>query len=184
MMQIIRPVCKSTVRWLSVFVISMFLVSNIFAHAIIPELVFPLENVPATLSKKDIKQLDCLARNIYYESATESWEGKIAVGQVTMNRLDDGGYGADVCAVVYQRTPYKGLIVCQFSWTCQIRGTPHLNNQWWEQSKMAAYNVYVDQYRLKELETALFFHSVTVNPRWHLRRIKQIGNHIFYGFFV
>ena len=48
------------------------------------------------------KQLECMTRNIYYEAATEPFEGKVAVAQVTMNRLEDGRFGRDVCGVVYQ----------------------------------------------------------------------------------
>jgi spore germination cell wall hydrolase CwlJ-like protein len=33
------------------------------------------------------KQLECLARNIYWESANQPFEGKVAVAQVTMNRV-------------------------------------------------------------------------------------------------
>ena len=35
------------------------------------------------------KDLDCLARNIYYEAGLESEEGKVAVGLVTINRSQD-----------------------------------------------------------------------------------------------
>jgi spore germination cell wall hydrolase CwlJ-like protein len=30
-------------------------------------------------------------------------------------------------------------------------------------------------------QNALFYHNNQVNPGWHLRRITQIGNHIFYN---
>ena len=33
-----------------------------------------------------LKQLDCLTRNIYWEAASEPFEGKVAVAQVTLNR--------------------------------------------------------------------------------------------------
>ena len=36
------------------------------------------------------KQLDCLTRNIYWEAATEPFEGKVAVAQVTINRVESG----------------------------------------------------------------------------------------------
>ena len=52
------------------------------------------------------KQLDCLTKNIYWEAATEPFEGKVAVAQVTMNRVDSGRFGNDVCGVVYQKTNY------------------------------------------------------------------------------
>jgi spore germination cell wall hydrolase CwlJ-like protein len=97
------------------------------------------------LSDRDI---ECMARNIFYEAGGESTEGKIAVGVVTMNRTQDGRFGRTVCDVVKARTVvvknkeikrtevvkagYFGrpemvekkevvataVPVCQFSWTC------------------------------------------------------------------
>jgi spore germination cell wall hydrolase CwlJ-like protein len=48
--------------------------------------------------------LDCLARNIYYEAASEPEEGKVAVGLVTINRSNSSGFPATICGVVNQRT--------------------------------------------------------------------------------
>jgi spore germination cell wall hydrolase CwlJ-like protein len=105
-------------------------------------------NIIATpfLSDKDV---ECLARNIFFESGGEPTEGKIAVGIVTMNRAQDPRFGKSVCEVVKARTViaktrevkktemvkvgYFGppekmtttqliteqVPVCQFSWTCQ-----------------------------------------------------------------
>jgi spore germination cell wall hydrolase CwlJ-like protein len=48
--------------------------------------------------------LECLARNIYYEAASESEEGKVAVGLVTINRSNSGNFPKTICGVVNQRT--------------------------------------------------------------------------------
>ena len=64
------------------------------------------------------KQLDCLAINIYREAGYENFEGKVAVAQVTMNRVSDGRFGKDVCGVVYQKNVVMDKVVCQFSWHC------------------------------------------------------------------
>ena len=53
------------------------------------------------LSDKDI---ECMARNIFYEAGSEPTEGKIAVGIVTLNRTQDGRFGRSVCEVVKART--------------------------------------------------------------------------------
>jgi len=53
------------------------------------------------LSAQDIR---CLARNIFYEAASEPMEGKVAVGMVTLNRAQDPRYPSTVCQVVTQRT--------------------------------------------------------------------------------
>ena len=61
------------------------------------------------------KQIMCIAKNIYYEAASESHEGKLAVAQVTINRANSKKYPSDFCGVVYQKTGST----CQFSWTCE-----------------------------------------------------------------
>ena len=48
--------------------------------------------------------LECLARNIYYEAASEPEEGKVAVGLVTINRSNRGDFPTSICGVVNQRT--------------------------------------------------------------------------------
>ena len=48
--------------------------------------------------------LECLARNIYYEAGSEPEEGKAAVGLVTINRSRSGNFPTTICGVVNQRT--------------------------------------------------------------------------------
>ena len=97
------------------------------------------------LSDRDV---ECMARNIFYEAGAEPTEGKIAVGIVTLNRAQDPRFGNSVCEVVKARTVvvkqrqvkraemvkvgYFGrpemvernetvvqqVPVCQFSWVC------------------------------------------------------------------
>jgi spore germination cell wall hydrolase CwlJ-like protein len=104
-------------------------------------------NLIATPFMSD-KDVECLARNIFYESGGEPTEGKIAVAIVTINRAQDPRFGKSVCEVVKARTVvvksrkvkrtemvrvgYFGrpekitqthtvteqVPVCQFSWVC------------------------------------------------------------------
>ncbi len=55
-------------------------------------------------SKIDQKELMCLARNIFYESANEPERGKIAVGIVTLNRMEHPSFPKTICEVVKQKT--------------------------------------------------------------------------------
>lgn len=56
----------------------------------------------------------CLAKNIYFEAANQTEDGKRAVGLVTLLRVLSGKYPKSACGVVYQGhdTPSP-----QFSWT-------------------------------------------------------------------
>lgn len=125
------------------------------------------------------REITCLARNIYFESASEPVKGKIAVAQVTLNRVQSGQFPNTVCGVVHQKTRYEGVTVCQFSWVCegklQIRA-PHL----YEESLRIARRVMLEGVRLPELRGAKYFHAVYIEPGWNKPAKARIGNHIFY----
>jgi spore germination cell wall hydrolase CwlJ-like protein len=127
------------------------------------------------------QQLDCLAINIYREAGHEPFEGKVAVAQVTMNRVKDGRFGKDVCGVVYQKNVVMERVVCQFSWYCDSahRNRP-VNKAAYNESYEVAKKVLLEGFQLSVLKDALYYHATYVNPRWQLDKIGQIGQHIFY----
>ena len=55
--------------------------------------------VPFPHTERDVQ---CLARNIYFEARGESIEGQEAVALVTLNRVMDENYPDTVCEVVHQ----------------------------------------------------------------------------------
>ena len=127
------------------------------------------------------KQLECLTRNIYWEAASEPFEGKVAVAQVTMNRVANGKFGTGVCGVVYQKNVFYEKVVCQFSWACE---TNHkikpIYPKNWAESEEVAKKVLLENFRLPGLTQAMYYHATYVNPGWRLQRVTQIGQHIFY----
>ena len=127
------------------------------------------------------QQLDCLAINIYREAGYEPFEGKVAVAQVTMNRVKDGKFGKDVCGVVYQKNVVMERVVCQFSWACDAvhRNRP-INKEAYNESYEVAKKVLLEGFKLDVLKDALYYHATYVNPQWPLQKIGQIGQHIFY----
>ena len=128
------------------------------------------------------KELDCLTRNIYWEAASEPFEGKVGVAQVTLNRVESGKFASTVCGVVYQKNVFYEKVVCQFSWFCE---TTHkirpIHKPLWKESEEVAKKVLLEGFRLPSLEHALFYHADYVSPGWKLPRIEKIGRHIFYG---
>jgi N-acetylmuramoyl-L-alanine amidase len=137
-----------------------------------------LSDIPSKVSKEFQNQLMCLARNIYFEAAMESFEGKLAVAQVTMNRTRHPNFPNTVCDVVYQKI--NGIH--QFSWVGE--GVKKIvNSRAWEDSLLIArkalteHKVHDTLYRTK----AMYFHNTTVNPEWNLKYVVQIGNHLFYA---
>jgi len=128
------------------------------------------------------RQLECLTRNIYWEAASEPFEGKVAVAQVTLNRMQSGKFADSVCGVVYQKNVFYEKVVCQFSWYCEgNHKMKPIHKPLWRESEEVAKKVLLEGFRLPGLKHALYYHADYVNPGWQLPKIDQIGRHIFYG---
>lgn len=128
-----------------------------------------------TVIKYSKREFDCLARNIYYEAGVEDRLGKVAVAQVTLNRVRTGYWGKNICKVVYSPA--------QFSWTKVKRRAwmPNIGPSW-EESKQVASEVLDQGVRIRTLKTSLFYHADYVNPNWkdNSKRVTKVGRHIFY----
>ena len=134
---------------------------------------------------KNQRQIECLARNVYFESRSESETGKLAVAWVTMNRVEHQKYPDTVCGVVHDAQldsngkPRKNR--CQFSWYCSGK-TPVVHNQTaWNDAVEIATLVYLEEAD-DPTDGATMFHTRQVSPYWKssFERQVQIGNHIFY----
>jgi len=136
----------------------------------------------------DPQELECMSMNIYFEAAMESTAGKLAVAQVTMNRVRSSRYPNTVCTVVKQGRHYEsGFPVrdrCQFSWYCDGKhDTPSMGKMWGESQKVAMY--VLENVKLLDItDGATHYHADYIeNPRWAIARHKtmQIDTHIFYN---
>jgi len=148
------------------------------------ELRSGVEAMPAgyVTAQEKIRQLDCLTRNIYWEAASEPFEGKVAVAQVTMNRVASGRFGDSVCGVIYQKNVFYEKVICQFSWVCETtHKTRPVYQPLWAESEIVAKKVLLENFRLPGLKEALFYHADYVSPGWKKPKIDKIGRHIFYG---
>ena len=141
------------------------------------------QEIADTIIKQEVnedfnKQLACLTKNIYYEAATESYEGKLAVAQVTINRANNPNFPSTICGVVYQRT----LGTCQFSWTC-LKNLAINNKYAWDESELVARKALTEPVLHDTIakQNALYYHASYVNPGWKGRVVAKIGNHIFYA---
>ena len=127
------------------------------------------------------RELDCLTRNIYWEAASEPFEGKVGVAQVTLNRVESGRFAGSVCAVVYQKNVFYEKVVCQFSWFCESGHTDKtIHKPLWNESEEVAKKVLLEGFRLPGLKDALYYHATYINPGWNRKKITTIGHHIFY----
>lgn len=120
------------------------------------------------------RERDCLAKNIFHEAGVEPFEGKIAVAQVTFNRLNSGRWGKDICSVVYAKK--------QFSWTLnQKKVNENPKGKLWRDS-VAAKDAFLAGLRIKNLAQSKHYHADYVNPRWSKQKVvaTKVGQHIFY----
>jgi spore germination cell wall hydrolase CwlJ-like protein len=142
----------------------------------------------ADLVLTDPQELECMTKNIYFEAALESTAGKLAVAQVTLNRVKSRHFPNTVCSVVKQgRHHESGFPVrdrCQFSWYCDGKhDTPSMGKMWGESQKVAIY-VLENAKLLDITDGATHYHADYIeNPRWAIARHKtmQIDTHIFYN---
>lgn len=133
--------------------------------------------------QKGIRDVRCLALNIYHEARGESQEGQLAVATVTMNRIDSLRYPDNVCDVVrqYGWNPKLQKHISAFSWTGDQLTDAPADSDSWQRAVTLARRV-LDGERHPELSSALFYHANYIMPGWakKKKRIATIGQHMFY----
>lgn len=166
-----------------IFVLMLGLIVTVFTIALRAVFDYKDERLRAVIAyHKDRENLDCLARNIYFEARGEPLSGQYAVAEVTMNRAASGRFPDTVCAVVYQKNWdwIRKRYVGAFSWT-EFGTLPAPAGEQWEQAWKAAEAVY---YRKEPpvVAGALFYHASSIKPEWaaEMRPVARIGQHIFY----
>ena len=184
--------------WLVVYAI-IAVTSNVKAPAnqAVGAETIEIINTAVKQSPVDIRQvrreLDCLARNIYWEARSEPVEGMIAVTQVTLNRVAHKSFPDHICDVVYQgptKASWKDKSVyypvkhrCQFSWYCDGKSDriPSVNQTIFDRCYEVARLVLIEGTRLPNIKQAIFYHADYVSPDWRYPKLAKIGTHIFYG---
>ena len=152
-------------------------------NEIVKEIQVTLDNTPYGLTN----DYHCLASNIYWEARNQSLSGKVAVGQVVLNRVDSERFPDTICNVVTQTKFYPSgridLHDCQFSWYCDGKSDVPLEKEMsiYEESFELAVEL-VEKRPMDFTEGATHYHSTKVNPYWadSLERITRIDDHIFY----
>ena len=108
-----------------------------------------------------------MAEVIYNEARGESLKGRLAVGQVVINRTKSMWFPDTICAVVYEPG--------QFSWTKDKHRRIPDAEAYRVARLVISHNHFL--YRFN----ALYFHQVGISPGWNKRKIAVIGKHIFYS---
>jgi len=151
--------------------------------------------IPKESEHLDLDSIECMALNIYHESRNQSLAGRLAVGYVTLNRVNNDKYPDTICGVVKQakmnrwylekhnkRVPSRNK--CQFSWYCDGKADQPLESDAWEEAYLLAIHV-INMYGTitDPTEGSIMYHAVNVKPYWTkaYKHTVTIGDHIFYG---
>jgi spore germination cell wall hydrolase CwlJ-like protein len=134
------------------------------------------------LSEKEFRarEVRCMATAIYFEARGETVRGQIAVGQVIMNRVRSDFYPNTICGVVFQGQWNRNA--CQFSFACDGQTDAPKEKEQWTTALDVAKQVISGKVFLNDIADATHYHASYVRPDWRrdVKRIKQIGIHIFY----
>ena len=137
----------------------------------------------------------CLAEALYFEAGNQPSAGKVAVGNVILNRTFAEEYPDTVCDVVHQGpvleswkkngTFYPVRHRCQFSYWCDgLSDTPKFGPTWSESLDIAGW-VLNQQKNIDVLDItdgATHYHASYVSPSWSktMQKVVQIEAHLFY----
>jgi spore germination cell wall hydrolase CwlJ-like protein len=127
------------------------------------------------------RELECLTQAVYYEARGESPQGQFAVAQVVMNRVKHPAFPKTVCGVVFQGSGRR--TGCQFSFACDGSMRRGQESSAWKRARKVASRALAGA-AIAEVGSATHFHTTAVAPAWgpQMRRVAQVGMHVFYKF--
>ena len=158
-----------------------------------PSYFKPLEYNIVKYSDADV---NCLAKNIYFEAGVESTAGKLAVANVTINRATHANYPNTICEVVQEGIHYYNAKRdehfpvrdrCQFSWYCDGLGDNPREGRTWNSAQELAKKVLTnhhDKALIDITDGATHYHAnwMETYPSWSKKKklVVSIDRHIFY----
>lgn len=154
--------------------------ANPFARMALIVIAGAVANLPdsAASARTLEQQQQCLALALYWEARGEGRPGMLAVGWTILNRVASPEFPATPCDVVYQGGERPG---CQFSFYCDGKSDRPRHRHSWHRSMIIA-ALLLTRPPPDPTAGALYFHSTSVNSRWHRQRPRtvRIGQHMFY----
>lgn len=164
----------------------------IFTWAIFLSPALPAGAVPVPKSRSEMapvylsykKEVECLARAIYFEARGESVAGQRAVARVILNRVESRFYPNSICGVVYQNDHLRNA--CQFSFACDGKPDRITDEKAFRKAEAIARRAFgcVQSWcKLADpVGRSTHYHADYVKPGWanRLERTGRIGSHIFY----
>lgn len=133
-------------------------------------------------SEGQLKDINCLAHNIWNEAKGEGYTGMKLVGEVTMNRYRHTLYPPTVCDVVRQQVNSNW----QFSWMNDSSKRYYMKNYLRYKDMQEAFDIaeglYYNQLSTELDHDVIYFKVCKVKNKFFnkLQKVKQHQNHCFY----
>ena len=130
-----------------------------------------------------VTEINCMTRNVYHESRSETKVEWKAITDVVYNRFLSEKYPDDVCSVVMQDS--------QFSWTL-MKESELIRREQKEPKRYYAIREQISEWVLQwhtghytasdNTKSAMHYHKKDVKPFWRkvYTRVAVIGEHIYY----
>jgi len=163
---------------------------------IILSLILSITYTTSSFAKDELlkQEVECLAKNIYFEARSESKDSQQAIALVTLNRVVSNKFPNTICDVVYQAKvsswwkKHNGSNVpirdkCQFSWYCDGKPDNIYDNMAYAYAKeIAIITIMVYGREYDPTNKATHYHAHYVKPDWGKKQFQtaQIGSHLFY----
>ncbi|MED2943292.1 cell wall hydrolase [Bacillus swezeyi] len=132
----------------------------------------PKQDVEEKEEKEDSPEItgeekELLSRLVHAEAKGESFKGKVAVANVVLNRVGDGGFPDSIKSVIYQKNAFEPVL------NGSINRKP-------DRESVEAVEVAVDHDK-KETDALYFYNPDIATDGWIKTRkvVERIGNHVF-----
>lgn len=151
-------------------------IADEIVDAQVQELQDEISSEPAPVAtaktQDDAAEFECLAKAVHREAGNQSREGKLAVAQLVINRMNSGRFADSICGVVNQRG--------QFFQTSSYN--PRRDTAQWASAEAIAREA-LEGSAPQVVPGAVFFHATYIAPNSWFRtrqRVATLGQHIFY----
>lgn len=173
-----------------------FILGLVIMKTVKEEEKYVLEKVeiPEESKHLDLDSIECMALNIYHESRNQTLAGRLAVGYVTMNRVNSNKYPDTICGVVKQAKMNRWYLErhnkkvpsrnkCQFSWYCDGKKDDYSDTKTFNEIYALSEQLYKSYDEARDFtDGAVMYHASYVRPYWAKAydKTSRIESHIFY----
>lgn len=132
--------------------------------------------------------IECLAKNIYFEARGEPVDGQYAVAEVVIHRVQSRRFPHSICDVIHEAEHYKWnpkILIkhrCNFSWFCDHKPDVVKNTKAYKKCLYIATEILTNPEYQNRIPYALYYHAKYARPKWSAKKeqVAIIGNHYFY----